>query len=77
VALPTCRSAAPAIDRLTKQIGQRELAVASRAGIAEMSLDERTQAEAFVEFAWKQEASIGRNGGTTELDVKPRVEREA
>jgi hypothetical protein len=37
-----------AIDRLTKQIGDRKLGVASRMGIAEMSFDQRTQAEASV-----------------------------
>src|SRR5262245_20627464 len=63
-----------AIDRLTKQVGQRELAVASSAGIAEMPFDPRAQAEAFVEFPRKQEARIRCDCGTTELDAKLRVE---
>src|SRR5262245_10061724 len=46
------------IDRLTKQIGDRKLGVASGTGIAEMSFYQRTQAEAFVGFAWKQHASM-------------------
>ena len=66
-----------AVDRLAKQVGQRELAVASRAGIAEESLDQRAQAEAFVRLARKQEAGVGRDRGTAELDAKLRVEREA
>jgi hypothetical protein len=66
-----------AIDRLPKQVGQRELAVASGAGIGEVSLDQRTHAEALVQFAWKQEARIGRDRGAAELDAKLRVEREA
>jgi hypothetical protein len=41
------------VDRLTKQIGDWKLGVASGTGIAEMSLDQHTQAEAFVEFARK------------------------
>jgi hypothetical protein len=57
------------IDRLTKQVGQRELAVPPGTGITEMSLDQRAQAEAFVEFARKQEARIGRDRGTAELDA--------
>jgi hypothetical protein len=42
-----------------------------------MSLDQHTQAEAFVEFARKQEARIGGDRGAAELDAKLRVEREA
>src|SRR5215813_13299709 len=66
-----------AIDRLTKQIGQRELKVASGARIAEVSLDQRAQAEAFVEFARKQEARVGGDGGSAKLDPKLGIEREA
>src|SRR5262249_40612107 len=66
-----------AIDRLTKQIGQRELKVASGARIAEVSLDQRAQAEAFVEFARKQQACIGGNGDSAKLDPKLGIEREA
>src|SRR6266545_5702852 len=43
-----------AIDRLAEQVGQGELAVAPGAGIAEMALDERAEAETFIEFAQKQ-----------------------
>src|SRR5262245_41864867 len=66
-----------AINRLTKQVGQRELKVASGTGVVEVPLDQCAQAEAFVEFARKQEARIGGNGGSAKLDAKLGVEREA
>jgi len=50
---------------------------ASGPGIAEVALDQRTHAEALVEFAREQEAGIGRDRGATELDAKLGIEREA
>ena len=40
-----------AIDRLAKQVGQRELRVASGAGIIEMALDQCVETQAFVQLA--------------------------
>jgi hypothetical protein len=40
-----------AVDGLAEEIRQRELAIASGAGIGQVSLDERAQAEALVQFA--------------------------
>jgi hypothetical protein len=37
-----------AVDRLAEEVGQGELAIASGAGIGEVSVDERAQAEALV-----------------------------
>lgn len=51
-----------AVDGLAKQIAQRKLGIASGAGIAELSLDQRTHAEAFIEFAREQDAGIGGAG---------------
>jgi len=42
-----------------------------------MALDERAQAEAFVQLARQKQPRIGRDRGTAELDAKLRVEREA
>jgi hypothetical protein len=42
-----------------------------------MALDERADAETFIEFAREQETRIGRDRGTAELDAQLRVEREA
>src|SRR5262245_63911490 len=39
------------VDRLEKQIPERELGIASGAGITEVALDQRTQTEAFVQLA--------------------------
>ncbi len=47
-----------AIDRLTKEIRKSKLAILSSAGIDEVSFDEGAQAEAFVQLAREQEASI-------------------
>src|SRR5262249_3181413 len=57
-----------AVDGLAKQIAERELGIASRAGIGEVSIDERTHAEALVQLTWKKQTSIGGNGRAAELD---------
>src|SRR5215831_19940464 len=64
------------VDGLAKQITERKLGIASGAGVGEVSLDQRTQAEAFVQLARKQQARVGRDGGATELDAKLGIERE-
>jgi hypothetical protein len=66
-----------AVDRLTKQVAQRELGVASGARIAELSLDQRTHAEALVQLAREKQSSIGGNARSAELDTKLGIEREA
>jgi hypothetical protein len=42
-----------------------------------MVLDERADAETFIEFTRKQETRIGRDRGPVELDAQLKVEREA
>jgi len=59
-----------AVDGLAKQIAERELEIASGARIGEVSLDQRTQAEALVQFARKQQSRIGRDDGAAELNAK-------
>ena len=49
--------------------GQR-LAIASRAGIGEVSFDQRGQAQALVQLAQQQEPGIGRHGRAPELVAK-------
>jgi len=66
-----------AVDRLPNQVGQRELEVAPGARIAEVSFDQRTQAETLVQLAREQQPRVGRDGGAAELDAKVRIEREA
>ena len=66
-----------AVDRLPNQVGQRELEVAPGARIAEVSFDQRTQAETLVQLAREQQPCVGRDGGAAELDAKLRIEREA
>ncbi len=50
------------------------MGIASGAGVGEVSLDQRTQAEALVQLARKR---VGRDGGAAELDAKLGIEREA
>src|SRR5262249_29924867 len=51
--------------------------VAPGARIAEVSFDQRTQAEPLVQLAREQQPRVGRDGGAAELDAKLRIEREA
>jgi|SRR5215831_10711303 len=67
----------PAVDRLAQQVSQRELGVASGAGIGEVSLDQRAQAKVLIQLARQQQPGIRRDRGTMELDAKLRIEREA
>jgi hypothetical protein len=53
------------------------LGIASGAGVGEVSLDQRTQAEALVQLARKQQPRVGRDGGAAELDAKLGIERGA
>src|SRR6266446_4941472 len=52
-------------------------AVVSGARIAQMALDQRAQAEALVQLAREQQPSIGGHRGSSELDAKLGIEREA
>ena len=45
-----------------------------RCGVGEVSLDQRTQAEALVQLARKQQPRVGRDGGAAELDAKLGIE---
>jgi len=63
-----------AIDRLTQQIGQRELAVSPGAGIAEVALNQRPPAEPLIQFPREKQSSIACDSRATELDAKLRVE---
>ena len=45
--------------------------------IAKVSLDQRAQAEAFVQLAREQEPCVGGHRGAAELDAKLAIEREA
>jgi hypothetical protein len=53
------------------------LAVVPRAGIDEVSFDQRVQTKACVQLPREQEAGIGGHRRAAELDAKVRIEREA
>ena len=59
-----------AIDGLSEQARQRELAVTSRAGIGEVSLDQGAQAEPLVQLARQQQPGVGGHRRATELDAE-------
>ena len=64
-----------AVDRLPDQVGERELRVrASR--ISQVLCDEGTEAQPLVQFADEDQAAIGGNPGSLELDLQRGVERE-
>lgn len=68
-----------AVGRLTEQIGQRELEVAPRTEIREVSLDQRAQAEPLVRLARQpqQQPGVGGHRRAMELDAELGVQREA
>src|SRR6266446_1581663 len=65
-----------AVDGLAEEVRQWELAVVPDTGIAEMSVDQRAQAEALVQLAREHEPRIGGHRGSSELDPELRIERE-
>ena len=66
-----------AIDGLADQIRQGKVAVASGAGIGEVSLDQGAEAEAFVQLPREQQPGIGGHRRAPELASELGIEREA
>jgi hypothetical protein len=62
---------------MTEKVPQWELAIVSGARIAEVALDQRTQAEALVQLAREKQSGVGGDRRSLELHVKLGVEREA
>jgi hypothetical protein len=65
-----------AVDRLAKEVGPGEPAIASGARIGEVPLDQRAQAEALAQLAGEQQAGIGGHRRAPELHAELRVERQ-
>jgi hypothetical protein len=65
----------PAVDRLPDEIGERELGVrAPRVG--QVLRDEVAEPQTFVELPHEDQAAIGGDPRSLELDLQRRVERE-
>ena len=62
---------------MTEEVREGELAIASGAGIREVSLDERAQAEPLVQLTQQQQPGIGGHRRAPEFHAKVGVEREA
>ena len=69
-------STQPAVGGLPEQIRQGKLCISPRAGIHLVILDESRQAEAFIEFANKQQTAVGSHSRSLKIDAQKPVEGE-
>jgi hypothetical protein len=65
-----------AVDSLAEEVGQGELAIASRAGIGEVAFDQLGRAEALVQLPGQQQPGVGGHRRAPELHAELGVERE-
>ena len=65
-----------AIDRLPQQVGKRKLRVLATAGIGQMLLDQFPEPQPLVEFAHQDQAAVGSDARTLEIDLEGSVEGE-
>ena len=63
-----------AVDRLPQQIGQRELLVHALSRVAEMLLNQFSETEPFVQFANQNQATVGSDVRSLEIDFQQAVE---
>ena len=61
---------------MAQQIGKRELCVLPTAAIGQMLSDQFSEPESLVEFAHQDQAAIGGDARTLEIDLERGVERE-
>jgi len=62
------------VDRLAQQIGQGKRGVLAAARVAQMLFDELSQAEPFVQLAHQNQAAVGGDPRSLEIDLQSRVE---
>jgi len=65
-----------ALDRLPQQVGEGELGVLPTAGARQMLFDQFSEPESLVKFAYQDQAAVGSDAGTLEIDFERSVERE-
>jgi hypothetical protein len=64
----------PAVDGLPKQIGQRKLGVLAAARVAQMLFDELSHPQPFVQLPHRNQAPVGGDPRSLEIDLQSRVE---
>ena len=62
------------VDRLAQQIGQGKRGVLAAARIAQVLFDELSQAEPFVQLPHQNQAPVGGERRSLEIDLQSRVE---
>ena len=62
------------VDRLAQQIGQGKRGVLAAARVAQMLFDELSQAEPFVQLPHQNQAAVGGERRSVEVDLQSRVE---
>jgi hypothetical protein len=65
-----------AVHRLAEQIGQGELRVLSPAGVGHVLGDEFAEPQPFVQLAHKNQATVGCDPRSLEIDLQESIERE-
>ncbi len=63
-----------AVDRLPQQISERELLVCALPGVAEMLVNQFSETEPFVQFANQNQATVGGDVRSLEIDFQQAVE---
>ena len=63
-----------AVDRLPQQISERELLVGALPGVAEMLVNQFSETEPFVQFANQNQATVGGDVRSLEIDFQQAVE---
>ena len=61
---------------MPQQIGQRELLVQALSGVAQVFLDELVQIQSLIQFANQNQAPVGSNSRSLEIDLQGRIKRE-
>ena len=64
----------PVVDGLPKQIGQGKRGVLAAARVPQVLFGELSQAEPFVQLAHQNQAPVGRERRSLEIDLQSRVE---
>jgi hypothetical protein len=65
---------AAGVDRLPQQVGEGKLRVFPTARVGQMLFDQFSEPESLVEFPHQDQAAVGSDAGTLEIDLERGVE---
>jgi hypothetical protein len=65
-----------AVQRLPRQIGQKQLGVLSPTGIGQVLFDQFTQTQTFIQLPHQNQATVRGDARSLEIDLQGAVERE-